>query len=111
VPNAHEYRVAATRLRAVAQEVDEHAFMLHACPVGDVFAGPIAGRVAEAIESVTVEINRATDGLAELVAVCDRRTGICQHYLDTVNAWWERNNGGDHSEPYPPAPPFSWVEL
>ena len=110
MPTAHEYRTAATRLRQIAQDVDEHAFMLGACPVGDVVAGPIAGHVAAAIDSVNAEINRASDGLAELVVLCERRADVCDDFADTERAWYEADNLGGVPPPYP-SPPFPWVEL
>ena len=75
MPTAHDYRTAAARLRQLAQQVDDHASALLGCPVTNVFAGPVAGRVDEAIASVVVQLRMASDGLADVITVDGDRRG------------------------------------
>jgi hypothetical protein len=109
VPTAGEYRTGATRLRQIAQAVDEHAFMLRACPLADVFAGPLAERLAEVAAGVLIELAVASERLCEMAERCSFRADVCDEYQREFVAWM--NLDYNPPEPPPPQKPFPWIEV
>ena len=109
MPTAGEYRTGATRLRQIAQDVDERAFMLRACLFADVFAGPLAARLAEVEAGVLIELAVASERLSEMAERCSFRADVCDEYQRQFVAWMSL----EYNPPEPPRPqkPFPWVEI
>lgn len=110
MPTADEYRAAARDLTQVAVLADYYAAIVTTAPIAPTFGTTAVAAHAElGIEDAIAELERARIGAYDLAEMCERRAAICSEFHDIVNSWWDANNRGDHSAPYPEAP-HSWVE-
>ena len=111
MPTADEYRSAARDLTQIALLVDYYAAIVTTSPIAVAFGTTAVSAQAElGVGEAIAELERARIGAYELADLCERRAMICADFGEVVNAWWDANNAGDHSAPYP-EPAQSWVEL
>ena len=90
MPTATEYRAAAGRFRALAEQIHReagaqvswaHPSYLGPGPVGEVLDGSLA--------SVRSDLIAAGDDLERLATVCDQRAAVCAEYRREWVTYWE----------------------
>lgn len=109
MPNAHEYRAAALRLRRLATDLPADARAIGVDP--DTLAGgPLAALVRCGLDAHRTGVDRAIAELDRLAGVCARRAEICESYARELRLHRERDDAW-LGWPRPPAPPAWWVQV
>ena len=109
MPNAHEYRAAALRLRRLATDLPPDARAVTIDP-HELAGGPLVALMQQALDAHARCVDRAVAELDRLAGVCARRAEICDAYAREVRR--DRDRAGAWLPwPGPPAPPAWWVEV
>lgn len=105
MPNAHDYRAAALRLRHLAVQVSHEMRVLRAAtdPSG-IAGGPVQVVLRQGIDEALASVVRAAEELGRLASICDRRAEIC-----AVHAAERRRYELHGWSTPPPDPPAWWV--
>lgn len=110
MPDAHDYRAAAVRLRRLGSQLVDDSVVVHAATdAARIVGGPIGTSIDRSRDAVVSDVENARAELDRLAGICDRRAEICarftddlvrhRHLAETVGRWVPA-----------PVPPAWWVE-
>lgn len=85
MPDAHDYRAAAVRLRRLASQLVDDAVVVHAATdSARIAGGPVGASIERSREVIVADVERARGELDRLAEICDRRAEICARYADDL---------------------------
>ncbi|MFP5486991.1 MAG: hypothetical protein ACLGHQ_01615 [Acidimicrobiia bacterium] len=109
MPNAHEYRDAAHRLRRHARQLaDDSSLVRPATDPARFAGGPLATILHSALDAHVVQVERACEQLERLAALCDARAADADAFAAPLRRHAATVLTGALGAP-PPVPPAWWT--
>lgn len=108
MPNARDYRQAASRFTADAEHVRHLAAALARWPLETVAGGVVFDVAGERLGEVLTALRDAEREVTALADECRRRAVVCDAYAAEVDAFWMRP-AHTRLGAVPPSPPSPWV--
>lgn len=108
MPNAAQYRDAASRYRLLGENCLRQAALMSGWRLDAHLAGPVADAAGGGLRSAASHLSTAGSELARLARVCDGRALICDEFARRVREWLALDPMLRITVPVP-EPPYPWV--